>query len=201
MNPPACVLGDFPSRSSRRALSRVSFSGMFRALQSSHHPFDDVPHSQSKPGVALVRWTNSCKGGNKTPYALLSEGGFCADLLSRKQLHGNQPSMIALASSRIPELGVWLWKGSRLIHSNNPTQNMFRPSHIPRTSRVGLTDLRNLPSLHANCLRSHPNRFGFRHREDRVYEVRRGCEISIGIELRFPCLLQYEPLQKCQQHA
>ena len=34
----------------------------------------------------------------------------------------------------------------------------------------------------------------FRIAEDRVYDVRRGCEITLGIEFRFPCLLQYEAL-------
>jgi hypothetical protein len=107
----------------------------------------------------------------------------------------DRQSMIASASSPFLELGVTVmekWLTSDPEHVST--------SHTPRTSRVGLTDLRNLPSLHANCLRSHQSVW-FRHREDRVYEVRRGCEITLGIELRFPCLLQYEPLQECEQHA
>ena len=55
------------------------------------HLFDDVFHSQAKPDVRTVRWTDYCKVGNKTPYAVLSKDAFCGDPLNRPQLHRDPP--------------------------------------------------------------------------------------------------------------
>jgi hypothetical protein len=37
--------------------------------------------------------------------------------------------------------------------------------------------------------------------EDRVYEVHRSRQVTIGIELRFPCLLQDKALDEREQQA
>jgi hypothetical protein len=56
-------------------------------------------------------------------------------------------------------------------------------------------------SLHAICSRSHPNRFHCGIAEDTVYEVHRGLQVTLGVEIRFLCLPQDGRLQERQQHA
>jgi hypothetical protein len=72
----------------------------------------------------------------------------------------DQPSMIALASSRIPEVGVWLWKGNRqYVRNVNSAWSACTPAPLPASRRsTHFKGLRILKSPHATTACGAPSR-------------------------------------------